>query len=118
MNNIDHIRDLLTKAYHVAKQAHDRCYNNPDICTYEGKRITLSYAASCTSYYTAAASIYLADQSWEDENIPSLLIQFKRVVKEIENVSNQSALNTTGLFLELEGLEHLLLDNGFTLRNE
>lgn len=107
MSPADHIRNLLTEAYRLAKQAHDKCYHDLDTDTPSDKYAVMSHTYLCISKYTEAAAIYWSHPELEDETFLKLLDQFDRVTNEAKKFYKQSN-NTTGFYMELQYLETLL----------
>lgn len=76
---------LLREAFLLAKNAHDCTRDDTVTKLPEDKVSALSYAAACTSKYSAAEAIYWCSPELEDDDIPQILAQFDTFTDEIRN---------------------------------
>ena len=109
----DKIRNYLTKAYFYANQAFHRFFENTSTDTPADKNAALAMAAACMAHFSAAASVYISENTVWDESILDLFRQFETVTKAIRLIYHQQESDATRLFLEMDRLEALMCKHGF-----
>lgn len=107
MTPAEQIRELLTEAYHLVKQANEKCFDDLNTNTPADRVGARSLTAACISKYSAAEAIYWAHPELEDSSFLDLLKQFARVTKEAK-IFFEGSTNLTGFQLELMDLEDML----------
>ena len=107
MSPAEQIRELLTEACHLIKQADEKCYDNLNTGATADIIGARSLAAACISKYSAAESTYWAHPELEDSAFLKVIRQFKRVSREADIVFDGSK-NLSGFHIELMYLEDLL----------
>ena len=115
MHQTERIRNLMIEAYRIAEESQSNCY----VKVYDDGDIPAnipqarSLAAFSVARFAEAASLYYADPDIDDEMIPKLLTQFRRIIREYILVFEENNKDLTGLYIEIDALKRLLSNSGY-----